>query len=72
MPVVAELVQSLARPGSGLAGFAAFGEEMSAKRIEMIREILPTLKKIGVLNNATKPTCSAWGAQSNQEARCAA
>ncbi|MBH5398856.1 ABC transporter substrate-binding protein [Bradyrhizobium sp. CNPSo 4010] len=64
-----ELFQSLARPGGSLTGFAAFGEEMSAKRIEMIREILPALKRIGVLNNATDPTFSAWGAQTIEEAR---
>src|SRR5215510_3094343 len=39
-----ELFQSLARPGGSLTGFAAFGEEMSAKRIAMLREILPGLK----------------------------
>ncbi|MFB6458706.1 ABC transporter substrate-binding protein [Bradyrhizobium tunisiense] len=64
-----ELFESLARPGGSLTGFAAFGEEMSAKRIEMIREILPTLRRIGVLNNATDPTFSAWGAQTVLEAR---
>jgi len=66
-----ELFQSLARPGGSLTGFAAFGEEMSAKRIGMLREILPGLKKLGVMNNATDPTFSAWGAQTMQEARTA-
>jgi putative ABC transport system substrate-binding protein len=66
-----DLFQSLARPGGSLTGFAAFGEEMSAKRIEMLREILPGLKKLGVMNNATDPTFSAWGAQTMQEARMA-
>jgi putative ABC transport system substrate-binding protein len=63
-----DLFQSLARPGGSLTGFAAFGEEMSAKRIEMLREILPGLKKLGVMNNATDPTFSAWGTQTMQEA----
>jgi putative ABC transport system substrate-binding protein len=66
-----ELFQSLARPGGSLTGFAAFGEEMSAKRIAMLREILPGLKKLGVMNNATDPTFSAWGAQTMHEARVA-
>jgi putative ABC transport system substrate-binding protein len=66
-----DLFQSLARPGGSLTGFAAFGEEMSAKRIEMLREILPGLKKLGVMNNATDPTFSAWGAQTMLEARTA-
>ncbi len=66
-----DLFQSLARPGGNLTGFAAFGEEMSAKRIEMLREMLPGLRKLGVMNNATDPTFSAWGAQTMQEARMA-
>jgi putative tryptophan/tyrosine transport system substrate-binding protein len=66
-----DLFQSLARPGGSLTGFAAFGEEMSSKRIEMLKEILPGLKKLGVMNNATDPTFSAWGAQTMMEARTA-
>jgi putative ABC transport system substrate-binding protein len=58
-----ELFQSLARPGGSLTGFSAFGEEMSAKRIAMLREILPGLKKLGVMHNVTDPTFSAWGEQ---------
>ena len=64
-----DLFQSLARPGGSLTGFAAFGEEMSAKRIEMLREVVPRLKKLGVMHNATDPTFSAWGAQTMQEAQ---
>jgi putative ABC transport system substrate-binding protein len=66
-----DLFESLARPGGSLTGFAAFGEEMSAKRIEMLREVLPGLRKLGVMNNVTDPTFSAWGAQTMQEARLA-
>jgi putative ABC transport system substrate-binding protein len=58
-----ELFQSLARPGGSLTGFSAFGEEMSAKRIAMLKEILPGLTKLGVMHNATDPTFSAWGEQ---------
>lgn len=58
-----ELFQSLARPGGTLTGFSAFGEEMSAKRIAMLREIVPGLTKLGVMHNATDPTFSAWGDQ---------
>ena len=67
-----ELFQSLARPGGSLTGFSAFGEEMSAKRIAMLKEILPGLKKLGVMNNATDPTFSAWGEQTMADARKAA
>ena len=66
-----ELFQSLARPGGTVTGFSAFGEEISAKRIEMLKEILPGLKKIGVMHNATDPTFSAWGSQTMADARSA-
>lgn len=58
-----ELFQSLSRPGGTVTGFSAFGEEISAKRIEMLKEIVPGLKKLGVMHNATDPTFSAWGSQ---------
>lgn len=58
-----ELFQSLSRPGGTLTGFSAFGEEMSAKRIAMLKDIQPGLMKLGVMHNATDPTFSAWGEQ---------
>lgn len=66
-----ELFQSLARPGGTVTGFSAFGEEISAKRIEMLKEIVPGLKKLGVMHNATDPTFSAWGSQTMADARTA-
>ncbi len=56
-----ELFASLARPGGSVTGFASFGEEMAAKRIEMLREAIPGLAAIGVLHNAADPTFDAWG-----------
>lgn len=64
-----ELFSSLARPGGTLTGFSAFGEEMSAKRIEMLKEIMPGLKTLGVMHNAVDPTFSAWGEQTMADAR---
>ena len=63
-----ELFQSLARPGGTVTGFSAFGEEMSAKRIEMLKEVIPGLKKLGVMHNATDPTFAAWGEQTAVDA----
>jgi putative ABC transport system substrate-binding protein len=64
-----ELFSSLARPGGSLTGFSAFGEEMSAKRIEMLKEVMPSLKTLGVMHNVTDPTFSAWGEQTMADAR---
>ncbi|MCC6717514.1 MAG: ABC transporter substrate-binding protein [Acetobacteraceae bacterium] len=64
-----ELFASLARPGGSVTGFASFGEEMSAKRIEFLREAIPGLAAIGVLHNATDPTFDAWGRLTEVSAR---
>jgi putative ABC transport system substrate-binding protein len=63
------LFSSLAHPGGTVTGFSAFGEEMSAKRIEMLKEIMPGLKTLGVMHNATDPAFSAWGELTMADAR---
>ena len=64
-----DLFQSFAHPGGSVTGFSAYGEEMSAKRIEILKEILPGLRTVGVMHNATDPTFNAWGAQTMADAR---
>jgi putative ABC transport system substrate-binding protein len=68
-PVQSEpgLFASIARPGGTLTGFSAFGEEMSAKRFEILKEFMPGLKILGVLHNATDPTFRQWGEQTEAE-----
>jgi len=63
-----ELFSSLAHPGGTLTGFSALGEEMSAKRIEMLKELIPGLKTLGVMHNATDPSFT-WGEQTMADAR---
>ena len=64
-----ELFASLGRPGGTVTGFSAFGEELSAKRIEMLKEVLPRLDVVGVLHNVTDPTFRTWGEQTLTDAR---
>jgi putative ABC transport system substrate-binding protein len=64
-----ELFSSLARPGGTVTGFSAFGEELSAKRIQMLKEVLPALKVLGVLHNTTDPTFRTWGEQTMADAK---
>lgn len=45
------LVASLAKPGGNVTGSSFFSPELNAKRIEMLKEILPNVKRIGVLVN---------------------
>lgn len=54
--VATGLVQSLARPGGNLTGSTFFFPELNAKRIEMLKEALPGVKRVAVLMNGTNPS----------------
>src|SRR5262249_44336532 len=49
------LVSNLARPGGNITGVSGFVPELSGKRLELIREILPRASRIAVLANRTNP-----------------
>jgi putative ABC transport system substrate-binding protein len=69
LPSVPGLYASLTRPGGSMTGFSSFGEEMSAKRLQLLKDVLPGLKSVGVMHNGTDPTYSAWGEQTIADAR---
>jgi len=52
-PVGVGLVTSLARPGGNITGLSAIVGELSPKRLELIREIVPGLARIAVLANTS-------------------
>jgi ABC-type uncharacterized transport system substrate-binding protein len=54
-PVRLGLVASLARPGGNLTGLNLYSGELTAKRLEILREILPTATRVAVLVNPTGP-----------------
>jgi putative ABC transport system substrate-binding protein len=54
-PVATGLVQSLARPGGNVTGVAVLGPELAAKSVELLRDLLPGLKRLGVLAHAADP-----------------
>jgi putative ABC transport system substrate-binding protein len=54
-PVDTGLVTSLARPGGNLTGLTFFVFEIYAKRVELIREAIPTLMRAAVLINPANP-----------------
>ena len=54
-PVAAGYVDSLAHPGGNITGIANLQRELSAKRIELIREMLPKLSRLAILWDAGGP-----------------
>ncbi len=50
-PVAFGLVTSLARPGGNITGASTFSPELSAKRIELIKEAFPGTQRVGVIFN---------------------
>lgn len=54
-PVQSGLVASLARPGGNVTGLSLLPEGLAAKKIQLIREILPGISRVAVLFNADNP-----------------
>ena len=51
-PVATGLAQSLARPGGNLTGITELATELSAKRLEILKEAVPNLRTVAMLFNA--------------------
>jgi putative ABC transport system substrate-binding protein len=54
-PVANGLVASLARPGGNLTGFTVITDELWGKRLELIKETVPKLSRVGLLWNSGFP-----------------
>ena len=54
-PVVNGFVASLARPGGNITGLSNFAPEISGKKLEILKEIVPKLSRVDVFGNSTNP-----------------
>jgi putative ABC transport system substrate-binding protein len=54
-PVANRFVASLARPGGNITGLSNFAPELSGKRLELLKEIVPKLSRVAVLGTSTAP-----------------
>jgi len=54
-PVVTGFVASLARPVGNITGLTGLDAELQGKRIELLRELIPGLTRVGLLINAADP-----------------
>ena len=54
-PVGFGIVQSLSHPGGNVTGLTNFAEDLAAKQLDMVRELLPHLARVAVLINIANP-----------------
>jgi ABC-type uncharacterized transport system substrate-binding protein len=54
-PVGSGFVASLARPGGNITGLSTLSPEISGKRLELLKEIVPKLSRVAVLGTSTRP-----------------
>lgn len=77
MPVVAvglpstvvypDLFTSLHRPGGSVTGFSHFGEDLAAKRVELLREVVPVMTTVAILHSI-RPLYRTWGEKTEEAA----
>lgn len=50
-PIGADLVENIARPSGNVTGLSNFSVQLSAKRLQYLKEIVPTVTRVGLLIN---------------------
>jgi putative ABC transport system substrate-binding protein len=54
-PVATGLISNLARPGGNITGLSGIAAELGAKSLELIREVVPSARRVFILNNVRDP-----------------
>jgi putative ABC transport system substrate-binding protein len=57
-PVAAGIVDSLAKPGGNITGLSLLVRDLSGKRLELLRETVPTVRRVGVLWDPDSPAAA--------------
>jgi putative ABC transport system substrate-binding protein len=67
-PVASGVVASIARPGGNITGQSFFNPEFRAKRIELLKEVMPSITQVAVLINPDNPGTTGPDLQAMQKA----
>jgi putative ABC transport system substrate-binding protein len=68
-PIAAGLVDSLPRPGGNITGFTTIASVLAGKKLELLKETIPNLSRVGVLWNPQEPSAGRGWKESQMPAR---
>jgi putative ABC transport system substrate-binding protein len=68
-PIGGGLVASLSRPGGNVTGLSQLAADLGGKRVEILREIVPSLTRLATLSNASNPVTASEMGQVQEAAR---
>lgn len=68
-PVESGLVANLARPGGNITGLTTLSPELSGKRLELLKEMIPGLSRVVVLWNPANPSAALQRNETEAAAR---
>ena len=59
-PLATGLVQSIARPGGNLTGMSMAGPDLSGKRLQILRDIMPNIESLGFVGSKRDPNTKTF------------
>jgi putative ABC transport system substrate-binding protein len=68
-PLDSGVVASLPRPGGNVTGFSAFVTELAGKRVELFKEVMPSVTRLGFVNNMSNPIAPPQWEETKKVAR---
>lgn len=68
-PVGSKLVASLARPGGNITGLTQVATDLTAKRFDLLREIVPSMSRVALLLNPAEPSAQGYLREGEAAAR---
>jgi len=68
-PVTSGLVASLARPGGNVTGLSLLTSDLSGKRLELLRDLVPKVSRVAALMNPASPAAAVFLEQTQLAAR---